>query len=228
MTQWYFHPGFTSRTGGLLRETEYIGRQAVFRRDAWLEPRAFAAPRREPPVCSVSLFSYFIPEPAAWLARGSRTPTDLLLASGQSADAAERVLGPGLRHGALQAFKLPRLSQHDYDHLLWSCDLNFVRGEDSFVRAQLAGRPFVWQPYVQTDAAHVAKLDAFLERFLGGAPAALSRPVRSVFAAWNGLVREPEWPDPHAWARHCAAWREALLQQDDLTTQLIAFASARC
>jgi hypothetical protein len=36
--------------------------------------------------------------------------------------------------------------------LLWLCDLNFVRGEDSFVRAQWAARPLVWQIYPQQEA----------------------------------------------------------------------------
>ena len=35
--------------------------------------------------------------------------------------------------------ELPWLTQPDYDRLLWSADLNFVRGEDSLVRAIWAG-----------------------------------------------------------------------------------------
>ena len=58
---------------------------------------------------------------------------------------------------------LPALTQIDYDHLLWACDLNFVRGEDSLVRALWAGRPFIWHIYPQDDGAHAAKLEAFLD-----------------------------------------------------------------
>ena len=68
---------------------------------------------------------------------------------------------------ALQA--LPWLTQPDYDHLLWACDLNFVRGEDSFVRAQWAGRPFVWQIYPQHDGAHARQARRLLDRMLAGA-----------------------------------------------------------
>jgi uncharacterized repeat protein (TIGR03837 family) len=60
---------------------------------------------------------------------------------------------------------LPFLSQADYDALLRDCDLNFVRGEDSWVRAIWAGKPFIWQPYFQDENAHIKKLDAFLDLF---------------------------------------------------------------
>ncbi len=68
--------------------------------------------------------------------------------------------------GALEVQYLPFLPQHKYDDLLASCDLNFVRGEDSFVRAQLAGRPLVWHIYPQAEDAHLTKLQAFLELLL--------------------------------------------------------------
>ncbi len=55
--------------------------------------------------------------------------------------------------------------QSDYDHLLWCCDFNLVRGEDSFLRAQWAARPFLWHIYPQADAAHLEKLTAFLELY---------------------------------------------------------------
>src|SRR4029079_11350714 len=38
--------------------------------------------------------------------------------------------------GRLTIETVPFGTQDDYDRLLWDADLNFVRGEDSFVRAQ--------------------------------------------------------------------------------------------
>jgi uncharacterized repeat protein (TIGR03837 family) len=69
--------------------------------------------------------------------------------------------------GALTVRVLPFVPQPDYDRLLWACDLNFVRGEDSFVRAQWAGRPFVWHIYPQDENLHHKKLRAFLQRYAG-------------------------------------------------------------
>jgi hypothetical protein len=43
-------------------------------------------------------------------------------------------------------------------------DLNIVRGEDSFVRAIWAKRPFIWHVYPQTEQTHEIKLNAWLAR----------------------------------------------------------------
>ncbi|MEQ1488588.1 MAG: elongation factor P maturation arginine rhamnosyltransferase EarP, partial [Methylotenera sp.] len=74
-------------------------------------------------------------------------------------------IGETLTRKNLTVQVLPFLSQADYDQLLHSCDLNFVRGEDSWVRAIWAGKPFIWQPYIQTENAHLEKLNAFLVTF---------------------------------------------------------------
>lgn len=60
---------------------------------------------------------------------------------------------------------LPFLTLENYDQLLWACDVNFVRGEESWVRAIWAAKPFIWQPYLQVDNAHLMKLNAFLKFF---------------------------------------------------------------
>ena len=73
--------------------------------------------------------------------------------------------GDYFTRGNLHVHILPFLSQADYDQLLVDCDVNFVRGEDSWVRAIWAGKPFIWQPYFQVENAHIMKLNAFLERF---------------------------------------------------------------
>lgn len=115
---------------------------------------------------------------------------------------------------------LPHLTQDDYDHLLWSCDLNFVRGEDSLVRALWAGQPFVWQIYPQHDDAHHGKLEAFLRQIQ--APASLQAWHRT----WNGLDNAPVlWPDLPGWHAVVQQARESLLAQADLPSRLIAFAS---
>ncbi|MCL2635716.1 MAG: elongation factor P maturation arginine rhamnosyltransferase EarP, partial [Betaproteobacteria bacterium] len=120
----------------------------------------------------------------------------------------------------------------DYDALLRRCAINFVRGEDSFVRAQWAGRPFVWQIYPQDDAAHHVKLDAFLDRYCAALRPAAATAARSLFAAWNGggdvgaawssfLAHLPET------ARHNAHWARQLAGQPDLATNLVNFAGVR-
>jgi uncharacterized repeat protein (TIGR03837 family) len=96
--------------------------------------------------------------------------------------------------------------------------LNLVRGEDSFVRAQWAGKPFVWHIYPQHDDAHHAKLEAFMAR------AALPQPWRTVWRGWNGLAALPATlAGLDAAAAHAPQWRAQLAAQPDLLTQLQGF-----
>lgn len=208
LVKWFFYPGFTARTGGLLREPGLAAEIARFDARAWLAARGIEA---LPGERLVSLFCYPNPRlPRLLEALAAEGPVLLLTTPGPAR--AARPL-PGLR-----VAPLPWLNQLDYDRLLWSCDLNLVRGEDSFVRAHWAGRPFLWHIYPQHDGAHGPKLDAWLERMQ--APPSL----RATQRAWNGLAPWSfEWPDIAPFSR----WREALLAQEDLTAALLGFAAEK-
>ena len=213
----FFYPGFTPRTGGLIRETDLHARQHAFDAPAWLAAQGAAAQRGE---LVVSLFCYEQPALPALLDQLAQQPTLLLATAGHAARQVTTQLGPTLRRGALRAVKLPPLPQADYDHLLWAADLNCVRGEDSFVRAQWAGKPFIWQAYPQNNEAHLAKLDAFLGRFDAGPE------LRALWHAWNaGDTSLALLPAAAAWHRQCEIWRDSLLAQSDLTSQLLGFAA---
>jgi uncharacterized repeat protein (TIGR03837 family) len=208
LTKHFFYPGFTPRTGGLLREPGLLTRADAFDGAAWLAGRGWA-PR--PGERVVSLFAYAgAPLPAMLNALSDR-PTLLLACPGPlQARVAER---PGVR-----TIALPYLTQHDFDHLLWACDLNFVRGEDSFVRAQWAGKPFVWHIYPQDDDAHHAKLAAFMDR--SGLPST----ARALWHGWNGLApMPPAIGGLEEAGTHARAWRAQLATQADLLTQLHSF-----
>jgi uncharacterized repeat protein (TIGR03837 family) len=226
LQKWFFYPGFTSRTGGLLREPGLLERRAAFDRDAWLAHRGWL-PRRAERV--VSLFCYEQPALPAWLNALAQHPTLLLATAGHAARQVEAALGPSLMLGQLRAQVVEPLAQPEYDHLLWAADLNFVRGEDSFVRAQWAGAPFVWHIYPQHDGVHGAKLEAFLDRFLHAADRRLASEVRALSRAWSDGTAPPEesWPDAATWRRHCTAWRDTLAAQEDLATQLLRFVAER-
>ena len=83
---------------------------------------------------------------------------------------------------------IPFIPQQDYDQLLWCCDLNFVRGEDSFVRAQWANKPFIWHIYPQDENLHHKKLRAFLQRH-----DSTSRASQDFSLAWNDAIASPDW-----------------------------------
>ena len=128
---------------------------------------------------------------------------------------------------------LPFLSAQDYDHLLWYCDVNFVRGEDSFVRAQWAARPLVWHIYPQSDAAHEAKLAAFMQTYCANMPDAPRRSLEKFWWAWNTADADLSQP----WAefvdalptleRHAQAWAEEQAFIPDLARQLVNFSLSK-
>ncbi|MGF7189638.1 elongation factor P maturation arginine rhamnosyltransferase EarP [Robbsia andropogonis] len=153
-------------------------------------------------------------------------------------------IGETLQRGALTVRAIPFLSQPDYDRLLWLADLNFVRGEDSFVRAQWARRPFVWHIYPQEGAAHVPKLDAALTAYCTGAAlsAGAAAAMRAIWYRWNrlgGLADAPSltqamdldwlqtWRDyVGQWSmlRHGGVrWAEHLQAPGDLAGNLVRF-----
>ena len=222
LMKWFFYPGFTPRTGGLLREPDLAAAQAAFDRDAWL---AGLGLQRRPCERVVSLFAYAGAPFGELLRRLDDAPTLVLVCAGSSQAAALAQAPAALRQLRLHA--LPWLSQPDFDRLLWSCDLNFARGEDSIVRAMWAGAPFVWHIYPQHDDAHVAKLQALLQR-MAAVDGTVAAPLQALWMAWNGLGPWPDaWPPAPAWGAASQAWRQALLPQPDLVTQLLQFCAAK-
>ena len=223
-TKFFLYPGFSGATGGLLREADLCARQSRFDRSAWLLNQGVRWSGER----LVSLFCYepaMLPQLLEQLRKNER-PTRLLVTHGRAASAVRHVLhGQEQAHLAdfwaseqLAVTLLPRLSQTDFDHLLWSCDLNFVRGEDSLVRAIWAGKAFVWQIYPQHDEAHHAKLQAFLD--------AMRAPPswRAFHWSWNGIGQQAlAQPDLAAWAAAVAKAGDWLRQRPDLTTGLLEF-----
>jgi uncharacterized repeat protein (TIGR03837 family) len=222
----FFYPGFSHGTGGLLREPDLIQRQAAFDADAWLASQGVAARRGR----RVSLFCYeppALPELLAqWAALDGEThllvtPGRATACVGAAVEDNDRTMPGWNRPSRLSISFLPYLPQPDFDHLLWACDLNFVRGEDSLVRALWAGKPLVWHIYPQDDGAHLPKLSAFLD-WLDAPPS-----LREFHAAWNGSAPGPlPAADPPAWADCFERARGKLLAQEDLAARLLAFVAA--
>ena len=238
LTKHFFFPGFTGRTGGLIREKK-LPRDSDGERGEtdydWFRSRLGVT--RHPTSdtgLTVSLFCYENAALSELLDTWSRgeTPIQLLVTSGfahkQVADWFDSHLSQEvpLRKGALSAHAIPFLSQPDYDRLLRCCDINFVRGEDSFVRAQWAGKPFVWQIYPQTENVHLTKLDAFLSRYLANSQA--SEAVRGLWSAWNGGksigTAWATWiPSREMLAEHAKEWAGQLDQVGNLADNLTHF-----
>ena len=234
-TKFFFYPGFTSGTGGLLREPGLMADQpswdaTEFKR-SWLARQGVDWEGE----FLVALFCYEPAPLAALLRQWALGPNKirLLVCAGRSTQAVQAVQAAKIalekldtaQGASLQISYLPPLSQTEFDQLLGCCDLNFVRGEDSLVRAIWAGKPWVWHIYPQDDHAHHAKLEALLQ--LLKAPANLLQFHR----VWNGMdAVPPDEKDAELLPADLSTWhsaaqglREQLLRRDDLTTQLIGF-----
>ncbi|MCC2973526.1 elongation factor P maturation arginine rhamnosyltransferase EarP [Massilia sp. IC2-476] len=239
LTKHFFFPGFTAKTGGLIHEAGLEEARAAFQSDpaamaGFLARFGVTAPEMD--ALKVSLFCY--PHaPVAELLRawseGTR-PVTCLVPEGVASEAVQAFIGAAATagssatRGALTLRVLPFVPQPDYDRLLWACDLNFVRGEDSFVRAQWAGRPFVWHIYPQDENLHHKKLRAFLGRYAGGDA------LEHFSLGWNGAQPIPSmpaaWQELHTALPQLAVraeeWREEVLAHGDLATNLLDFARA--
>lgn len=231
--RWFFFPGFTAKTGGLLREADLLMRRDAFvpaQRQAFWRNHGYAD--AAPPSLTLSLFAYADAPVAEWLTALVQGPLPVVVAVPGAAllPAVQAVCGSTLQRGALEVRPLPFLPQAQYDELLWACDFNLVRGEDSFVRAQWAARPLVWQPYRQDDNAHQRKMEAFLGRYGAGLPPATAAATAAFWRVWNGSGGDvvAAWaglrtalPELAAHARH---WAGHLAAFRDLATQLVGFA----
>ena len=231
LVRWFFFPGFTADSGGLLRDALAVDAGALpgaARERARLELGALGLAAL-PGERVVSLFAYADAPLAELFDHLDSQPTLLLLAAGAAqAPALALFDAEGRRGRHLRARSVPWLDQPGYDRLLRACDLNFARGEDSIVRCMWAGAPFVWHIYQQADNAHEAKLEALLDRLTVEADAALAQPLRALWRAWNGLGAWPtEWPATAPWQALCRAWRARLLAQTDLCTRLMHFAASQ-
>lgn len=225
MTKYFFFPGFTERTGGLIAERGLLER---VRRWQQRHPNDLST-------LNISLFSY--PNPAlselltAW-SEGERrvlcqVPQGLIVANIANILGRPLVAGDQITEGKLTIKIIPFTNQKNYDHLLWSSHINFVRGEDSFVRAQWAQRPFVWHIYPQQEGAHRVKLEAFLTRYCAALAPEVSQSVRALFDGWNNHTQAvgAAWRNFEAHLPtlipHAQHWAHHLLHHRDLVFHLV-------
>jgi uncharacterized repeat protein (TIGR03837 family) len=240
--RFFFFPGFEPGTGGLLREPDLFARRDAHGAEA--RRRYWALAGFEPPPETmevVSVFAYpgapLVPLLRHWTEQAASkvvaVPIGPLAAAAGTFFGLDGVRGGTCaRRGTMELRVVPFIPQERYDEALWSADVLLVRGEDSIVRAQWAGRPFVWHIYEQEEHAHRVKLDAFLDRYCADLPAEAAAAVRAFSYAWNQLEAVPA-PVGAAWDRyrahreileaHTRRWAQTLCQLGDLAENLAEF-----
>lgn len=243
LTKYFFFPGFFEDTGGLIREHDLISQRDVFvasqelQKDYW---QRGAGVEIDTSAINISLFCY----PQATiknLIEGLKTSDqkiNLFIPIGNTVkdissifDDTNLDIGDVFQQDNVTIQVLPFLSQDDYDLLLWACDLNFVRGEDSWIRAIWAAKPFVWQPYIQADDAHLIKLNAFLDFYTQDLSDETKTLINQTHLSWSGYVKSNA--TDNIWLRLIdqlsdiaiinKTLAETLSSQADLATKLVMF-----
>ena len=239
LSKFFFFPGFTPGSGGLLRERALLTQRRAFQADERARDEFLRSLGVEPVAGAllVSLFAYENAALGRWLEVLLAGPqrVQLLVPEGRILTSLQSWLGgPALQvgdacvRGQLHIQVLPFIQQDQYDRLLWSCDFNAVRGEDSFIRAQWAGRPLLWHIYEQADGAHLEKLNAFLALYKEGLSADAQVALSRLWTAWNsnGAIGEcwsqllKIWPEQ---AEHAESWCLERASQADLAEALVQF-----
>lgn len=239
MTKYFYFPGFTNQTGGLLWQPELLAlpeqMQSVQAKQQLLSELGVAAETVKQGTW-ISVFAYENPQVIGLLEALSQSevPIHLLVPQGRISEEVSRWLQQPLlcsepiNKGSLRVLALPFMSQPQYDRLLAACEINFVRGEESFVRAQMLGLPMLWHIYPQEENAHLIKLDAFLDKYLAQAPVNIAAPLRNIFLAWNQpQAQTPDWlfllKHLSLWQAHAKKWQQAQKSVGDLASNLVKY-----
>ncbi len=272
MSKHFFFPGFNETTGGLLREADLILKRDEFLLNTHAQVQFWqqlgvadiaqsSTQNNAQSSIKISLFCYPhapVLDLLQSMATGQNSvnlfvPSNAILAAIAAffeVDNQAVTIGSRLTKGNLQVAIIPFLSQNDYDKLLWSCDVNFVRGEDSWLRAIWAAKPFIWQPYFQQEQAHLVKLNAFLDGYCRGYDhgfeSSTNNAMRRLSVAWatntkadianqnEHLANTPkpptlsnDWTDfigeLTSYKSHAQRYTQQLSKQPDLATKLVIF-----
>ena len=221
LTKYFFFPGFRHDTGGIIRE-----RTLLTERDAG----TFSNQTNK---LHVFLFAYQNAASGNFLRAIAEARADVRCTIPEGALATNMTLCGRICDDLTNDLRIdviPFTTQQAFDSLLWRHDVLFVRGEDSFVRAQWAAKPFVWQIYPQNADAHWVKLNAFLDLYCDGLDDQAALALREIWRAWNA---EDHANIAAAWRQfmvylptlqtHAVAWSKKLAGMSDLAANLLSF-----
>ena len=248
LQKYFYLPGFTDKTGGLICEQNLFSL-----RDSWQSDKAnklalfaeLGLSGIEAEHRVISVFSYETPSLLALIQswQTQNDPIHVLIPKGRSLNSLTSILpcsvnevvaGQQITLGNVTLHILPMTDQQGYDRLLWSCDFNIVRGEDSFLRAQWAAKPFIWHIYPQEDDYHLIKLEAFMQIYCDNLAPDLAKPWCELNLSFN---QGDQIDTVNHWQKlefnhlpllqHAKKWPMTALNSADLASRLVQFMKSR-
>ncbi len=246
VNKYFFFPGFSEKSGGLIFESDLFERQQTFLAQEnvkadFLSKSGIDYQQQQ----IISVFSYETPalESLVTYFINNEPKTILLVPDGRSLMSVARALGAErkqlqagkpIQAGNLSLAVLPFTTQQGFDELLWISDINIIRGEDSFMRAQWARKPFIWHIYPQDEQAHIEKLNAFLDRYCARLPEETADAHRQVNLDFNLDKAEQinaSWKNYTSnyqkLLNHARNWPKSALNDTDLASRLVEFVKNR-
>ena len=224
--KYFWQMGFVPESGGLLREADYVEQM-----DAFKQRQPENTPSLKTAALHIFAFGYASDIWQKWAAALAEQEREIVLhCAGKPLQTSLSAWGNV--SGSLKIINQNFVPQAQFDRALWAADVLIVRGEDSFVRAQLAGKPFFWHIYPQAEAAHLDKLNAFWHtHHQHAAPtAAVQHAHQALSNELNGAAdlthpqRRQHWHtllDHLAdWQHSARAWQQYLLSQSDAVSRL--------
>ncbi|WP_076411363.1 elongation factor P maturation arginine rhamnosyltransferase EarP [Shewanella sp. UCD-KL12] len=238
----FYFPGFSKHSGGLICETGLLDQVTQWQADkahraALLQKLSIEGVNESDTLISVFSYETSALTTLCELWSQSTTPVHALVPQGKSLTSIQplfsnALLQPGdcVTLGSLSLHILPMTDQVSYDQLLWSCDFNIVRGEDSFLRAQWAKRPFIWHIYPQENDAHLDKLKAFFTRYSRSLDNETSHAWQQLNIGFNQQDNQTvaaQWQKLHLkypqLTSHATKWPVEAINDADLATRLVQF-----
>lgn len=219
LVQHYVFPGFSEKTGGLVTG-DHHPKPFDWRRFGLPQERAAGELR-------LSLFCYKQAKLKGLLEALAANPAPVRLLVPEGVGGLKLKAGDVRQEGNLTLHGFAFIPQPDFDDLLAACDLNLVRGEDSFSRANLAGKPFLWQIYPQDEDIHLLKLKAFLDQLAPQMAPEDAKILAFAHEVWNvsGLGWQGLWPQLRdmlpRWESSMAKWSDLLKSRPCLARQLM-------
>lgn len=233
LNSYFFFPGFTKKTGGLIFEEDF--KKRVLAQNSLNRPDGDAL--------KATLFSYENPKIKEILTNlnQSNVSVELTVFAGKPLENINHQypdidlrIGQSKKLGNITLKATAMTDQNGYDELLLNSDFNMIRGEESAVRGMLCGKPFVWHIYPQDEDAHIVKLNALFDRMHDELPASMHQDIetiRHLNLEYNGVNTNFQLPSINSfiktWHEVTKAWAEHLFSLGSLTLNLKQFIESK-